>query len=527
MNTESNQIVSAGSEHTQDQALPDNRLRQLSFIEQNIEGTWRLDLKQPIPLDLPPLEQIELLYRYGYFGEANQALAAQYGYDTPAEIIGCRLEEFIPRELPTSIPRLTQVVLSKFCVNSWESIEQDRFGNRKVFLNNMIGEIVDGKLQRIWGTAKDITRQKQLEEETRLHTAMFEQVPDGCVIVEAESEKVVYLNPAFTRISGYTASDIGDNKLSILQGSDTNPDTVAEVRAAIAQEQPFLGEILNYKKDGTPFWNLMRISPIRDTDGVVTHYVGILSDVTEHKQIDENLREQSNQLAHVARVAAMGELTAALAHELNQPLAAILSNAQAAQRFLDQEDPDIDEVREILKDVVADDRRASEVIHRIRRMIKRDNSQFERLDINRVIEDVHAFMSNDVAIKHVTLSTQLTPDLPALHGDPVQLQQVILNLIMNACQAIQDMDADKRRISVATRNQDDHAIEITVTDSGHGIDDKLLDKIFQPFFTTKVEGMGMGLAVNRTIVEAHGGRLWAENNPDSGAVFRITLPASP
>jgi len=527
MTIESNSAMTTNIKCAQELTLSDNHLRHCSFIDNNVDGTWRLDLEAPIRLDLPAIEQVELLYRYGYFAEANQALADQYGFDKPAEMIGFRLEEFMPRDLPTSIPRIIQVVESNYRMNAWESIEQDRYGNRKVFLNNLLGEIKNGKLLRVWGTAKDITHQKRLEEETRLRSAVFEQIPDGCVIVEATSEKVIYLNAAFTKITGYTVSDIPGKKLSFLQGADTDPNTVSQIREAIAQKQLFQGEILNYKKDGTPFWNLMQISPIKDTQGVVTHYVGIVSDITEHKRIQQKLHEQRDHLTHIARVNAVGECNAMLAHELNQPLTAILSNAQAALRFLDQENPDVGEVREILKDIVADDKRARDVVYCIRHLVKRDGGRFERLHINHLIEEVYVLMSKDLAIKQVKYNTRLAPNLPELHGDPVQLQQVILNLVMNACQAVQALDSDNRQITVSTRDQDNQAIELTVTNSGHGIDEKMLEHIFQPFFTTKQEGMGMGLSISRTIIEAHGGRLWAENSPDQGAVFRVILPIAP
>ena len=501
-----------------------DRIRHHSFIDNSIEGIWRLDLEKPIPLELPALEQVELLYRYGYFGEANQALADQYGFDTPEEIIGFRLEAFMPWDMPSSIPLLKRVVEANYRLNNFETVEQDRYSNRKVFINNLAGEIKDGRLLRVWGTSKDITHQKQLEKEFRLHTQVFEQIPDACVIVEATSEKFAYINAAFTRITGYSASDIPDTKLSFLQGADTDPKTVSEIREAVASETSFKGEILNYKKDGTPFWNLMRISPIRNVDGAVTHYVGILSDITEQKHTQAMLLEQRNALAHLTRVATMGELTAALAHELNQPLTAILSNAQAGLRFLDRENPDVDEVREILSDIVADDKRAGEVMRRIRRLVKRDSRQFERLDINRLIEEVKMLVGNDLAIRHVNLSTLLAPELPAVQGDPIQLQQVILNLIINACHAVQHLNPDKRQIRVLTKMEDGHAIEISVIDSGRGIDEKILAHIFQPFFSTKEKGLGMGLAINRTIVEAHGGRLWAGNSPGDGAVFCVSLP---
>ena len=526
MATDTSQAVEGHARRASDATVSSDHLRHKSFIDNSVDGTWRVDFDEPIPTDLPVAEQVELIYRHGYFGEANYALARQYGYDGPEEVIGFRIEDWLPQGLPTSIPLLSRIVESNYSKENWESIERDRHGNRKFFLNSCIGEFENGKLVCVWGTAKDITRQKQLEEESRLRAAVFEQVPDGCVIMEAASEKIVYLNPAFTEITGFTAANIPANMLSFLQGADTDLDTAAQIRAALAAQASFRGEILNYRKDGTPFWNLTRISPIRDSEGAVTHYAGILSDITAQKQSHEVLLAQRNQLAHVTRVATMGELTAALAHELNQPLTAILSNAQAALRFLDREVPDMDEVREILQDIVADDKRAGETMHRIRRLVKRDSSRFERLDVNRLVEEVLALTRSDLVMKQLKIITQLTPDLPAVQGDAVQLQQIILNLVMNACQALQDMDAGERRVLITTGYTDNRAIEISVADSGPGIDEQMLEQIFEPFFTTKDNGLGMGLAINRTIVEAHRGRLWAENGTEQGAVFHLNLPVA-
>ena len=503
-----------------------DELRRHSYIDESIDSTWRIDLEEPIPLDLPATEQIELIYQHGYMGEANQTTATLYGFDTPEGIIGYRVSEFLPRDLPTSIPLLKQLIASNYHMQDLESVEHDRYGNRMVFLNNCVGEIEDGKLLRVWRTARQITRQKQLDDQTRLHSAVLEQIPDACVIMEAKSERIVYLNPAFTEITGYTMADLPSQKLSSLQGPDTDLDTVARIRVALATQAPFQGEILHYCKDGTPFWNLMRILPIRNDAGEVTHYAGILSDISWQKRSEEERQAHYNQLAHVTRVASMGELTAALAHELNQPLTAIMSNAQAALRFLDRDTPDVGQVREILQDIVADDHRAGETIRRIRQLVKRDDSRFRRLDVNRLVEEVQALTRHDLVMKKLAFHTRLAHDLPAVQGDAVQLQQVILNLIMNACQALTETDEVERRIQITTQCPDNRVVEIIVSDSGPGIDDQMLEKIFEPFFTTKQNGLGMGLAINRTIIEVHGGRLWSQNVPGRGAVFHVTLPVT-
>jgi len=247
-----------------------------------------------------------------------------------------------------------------------------------------------------------------------------------------------------------------------------------------------------------------------------------VQDITEHKKVEEDSRRLREELMHVTRVTTMGELTAALAHELNQPLAAILSNAQAAQRFLANKKPDIDELREILSDIIKDDKRAGDVITKLRALLKRSEFQFTTLNINDVIREVIPLVRSDAVIKNISLSTELNDSIPIISGDRIQLQQVILNLILNGFEAM--MNVDSRRLCICTVQEDQAVITVSVKDSGVGIDDKNIERLFKPFFTTKKEGMGMGLTINKAIVEAHGGHLCAKNNPDQGATFYFMLP---
>jgi len=219
----------------------------------------------------------------------------------------------------------------------------------------------------------------------------------------------------------------------------------------------------------------------------------------------------------------LGELSGSLAHELNQPLAAILSNAQAAQRILSQGTGNIDEIREILKDIVADDKRAGEVIKRLRTLFRKEEVRYRPLEVNEVALDVLKMMRSDLLNRDVAMRTELAAGLPQVDGDPVQLQQVLLNLVMNGCDAMDGMPGE-RRLTLRTAAAGGE-IEVSVTDRGRGIPPADLQRIFEPFVSTKTEGMGLGLAVCRTIVAAHAGRLWAANNRDGGASFHFTLPA--
>jgi signal transduction histidine kinase len=229
-------------------------------------------------------------------------------------------------------------------------------------------------------------------------------------------------------------------------------------------------------------------------------------------------------LAHVGRVSTMGELTASLAHELNQPLTAILSNAQTAQRMLASDKADLGELREILGDIVEDDKRAGEVIHRLRGFLRKSNIELAALDIGELVGQVARLANSDAILRNVAIRLELAPGLPPVCGDRVQLQQVILNLLMNGLDAMRESGEGERTLVLRTESGGPASVVVAVEDSGVGIDEADLDHVFHAFYTTKPDGLGMGLAIARSIVEAHGGRLQARNNPRGGATFSFTLP---
>lgn len=253
---------------------------------------------------------------------------------------------------------------------------------------------------------------------------------------------------------------------------------------------------------------------------------GAVVDTTERRHAELELQQLRGQLAHAGRVSVMGQLAAAMAHELNQPLGAILSNAEAAELFLKQTPPALGELRDILVDIRNDDERAGEVIRRMRSLLRRQDLERRPLAINPLIGDVLRLVSADAALRRITVALELAPNLPLIAGDRIHLQQVLLNLILNAMEAIDQHPNGNRRVVVRTSCPGDRAVEISVLDSGPGIEPGNLPHLFEAFFTTKPSGMGMGLAICRQIIEAHSGRIHAENCPDGGAVFRVTLPAA-
>jgi two-component system, LuxR family, sensor kinase FixL len=280
--------------------------------------------------------------------------------------------------------------------------------------------------------------------------------------------------------------------------------------------------------DGTPRWFMTHKVPILGADGSCDQMLGSSIDITARKQAEIEVEQQRNELAHLSRVSMLSELSGSLTHELNQPLTAILSNAQAALRFLDVGQPDLDEVRDILRDIVADDRRAGEVIGSLRVLLRRGEPRRDTFDLNELVHDVLRLLRGDLLNAGVALTVDCAAGLPSLHADRVQLQQVLLNLVINACEAMVDVAAPDRHLAVFTLMGDDQSLKVLVTDQGLGIPSTDLERVFEPFLTTKPEGLGLGLSICRRIVTAHGGVLRASNNPAGGTTFSLTLrPGNP
>jgi signal transduction histidine kinase len=295
------------------------------------------------------------------------------------------------------------------------------------------------------------------------------------------------------------------------------------IEAVLDRRRPSF--LLEYARDASvgDTWFALSVVPLDRPEGgaVVFH-----TDVSERKRIELDAQRSRQELAHFTRVSTMGELTASLAHELNQPLTGILANAQAARRFLGASPPDLVEVKEILEDIIEDDKRAAEVIQRLRDLLRKGESQQVPLDLNAVISDVARLVSSDAVIRNVTLTLVLDPDLPIVIADRVQLQQVILNLLINGMEAMGDNADSERPLVVRTECTDTRGVHVSVRDAGPGLRDGTQELVFEPFYTTKPAGMGMGLAIARSIIEAHEGAIWAVNNPTRGSAFHFTLPGA-
>src|SRR5438552_2774042 len=278
---------------------------------------------------------------------------------------------------------------------------------------------------------------------------------------------------------------------------------------------------------GKTRWVIMRGRCLKDEEGNLLETIGVTLDVSAQKQADLQLQVQREEMAHRNRVSLMGEMTASFAHELNQPLTAIANNASAARRFLEHGNIDLALLQELLQDMVADSQRAGEVIRGIRSLVRKEASVHTLLDLNSVITDTVRLVSSDVLNRESVVTTELDPHLPQVQAALVQIQQVLLNLIINALDAVEQLAPPQRRIIISTRSDKGDVAEVSVRDFGVGLPKDHPDKVFDHFFSTKQKGMGMGLAIVRSIVEAHGGTITAENVPDRGARMVVRLPAAP
>jgi C4-dicarboxylate-specific signal transduction histidine kinase len=258
-------------------------------------------------------------------------------------------------------------------------------------------------------------------------------------------------------------------------------------------------------------------------DGKTIAYYMIFRDITERKHAHEELQEAQAELAHLSRITTMGELAASIAHEMNQPIGAIVTNGNAAVRWLGQQPPNLDGADEALECIVRDANRAAQVIGRIRSLLTKNPTPMVHLDINEVIREVLLLTTHETNRRRTDVTTELAGHLPPVLGDRVQLQQVLLNLIMNSLDAMNTTPDRHRQLRVRSCKGSDGVV-VQVQDSGHGWDPKHSTSIFDPFFTTKKDGIGMGLTISRSIVETHGGRLWAEPNTPGGATMNFTLP---
>jgi len=361
--------------------------------------------------------------------------------------------------------------------------------------------------------------EKQLHEAAKEWQTTFDSIQDLIIILDPEL-KVVRVNaPALAFLNLPAERVLGMHCYTLVHGT-SKPPKICLVPAMKRTKGHEDAEFYDQKREA---WFHVSVNPVLDDKGEITSIVHQARDITEQKRTEAEIQLARAELLRVERSFRVSELTASLAHELNQPLAAILSNAQAALHFLESNKPDLNEFREILRDIVQDDKRAGNVIRSLRSMMKREEGEKKPINLNEVLNDVVAILHSEAVFRNVGIETDYGGSLPLVLADRVQLQQVILNLIMNAAEALSRNLPEERRIILRTEATDNR-VRVSVRDFGRGIDKENLERLFQPFFTTKGSGLGMGLPISKSIIEANGGRIWAENHPEGGATFAFELP---
>jgi PAS domain S-box-containing protein len=316
---------------------------------------------------------------------------------------------------------------------------------------------------------------------------------------------------------------IGKRRWDVAADFASEPEKWREHMAALERCEPFRDFVYKVRRvDGSLGFVSISGKPVFDAERRFAGYRGVARDITERQQAEEALRQAQAELAHVARLTTLGELTASIAHEINQPLGAVVNNASACVRWLAAQN--LEEARQSAMRVVADGHRAGDIITRIRNLAKKEPLQKDWLDLNATIRDVLALARSEVQRHGIALETHLAGDMPLILGDRIQVQQVLLNLLMNAIEALSGVGAGPRALWVSSELVAATEVVIAVRDSGPGLDPQSLDRLFEAFYTTKPHGLGLGLAISRSIIAAHGGRLWATVNVPHGAVLQFTLP---
>jgi two-component system, LuxR family, sensor kinase FixL len=380
----------------------------------------------------------------------------------------------------------------------------------------------DGKSPRLLGVSMDITERKQAEELFQLAT---EASPSGTVLIDHQG-RILLVNAHAEKLFGYARDELIGKSVEILI-----PERFAHAHASdranffAAPESRAMGagrELFARRKDGSEFPVEIGLNPIQTPQGLVV--LANVINISARLAAEEETRRSREQVELLGRVSLLGEMTASLAHELNQPLAAIVNNATAATQYFEQGRLDSEKLRDILTDVALDGRRAYDIMRNVRSAIKKGSAIRGRINLNDVVKAVTHMVQPDAASQFCKMEMSLAPDLPAIEGDPTQIQQVLINLVDNAFDAMHDTPPSRRILEIATTYNGDAMISVLVRDYGSGISEAARDRLFEQFFTTKEEGLGMGLAIVRSIIEAHGGSIAAENAEGGGARFDFRLP---
>lgn len=496
------------------------------FMDNSTEDIYRFELEHPLDLSLPEDEQIDHLYKYLYIAEANRAWAISAGYELGDDLLGLRLEDFMPRSMPESIATLKKLISMQFNASNLETPEVYGSGTIRTVSNSVVGIVEKGQLVRIWGTGHDITERKKAEEMLRSAEAKYRSVVENAFegIVIAQDQKVVFANNRMLELTGYSAKEFELFPIEKLAHPSDRSKVMSEYKGRIAGDQ--VSSTYTFKlrqKDGNDRFVSVNATPI-DWEGQPAS-LAMISDITDLINAEQKLHDHREMLAKMERRESLGQLAGSIAHELNQPLTGILSNAQAGELLLKQEGMDKDQIEEIFIDITADTKRASQTIQQLQRLFGKKEVEFHSINLNALVTDTLRILHSEFINQGVSISTDFTVTPLNINANRIQLQQLVINLITNSLQAMHQAGKANRWISINTSLDSNDQVVLCLTDNGPGVEPDQLEAIFEPMMTTKDEGTGMGLAICKSIVQAHDGRIWAESNSNGGACFYIMIPS--
>ena len=459
--------------------------------------------------------------------EVNDELCRILGYEREELLRMTWAEMTHPDDLAAELANFNAVLASEF-----DGYSMDKRWIRKdgrIIDSIMAAKCVrrsNGSVDYFVGLVQDITERKRAEKEQRKLAALVENSPDFIGLASLDGS-VYIVNPAGRTMVGLdSGAQVAETRILDYVAEEDRVIVQQQVLAHVLREGEWEGEMrLRHFKSGTIIPTRQHIFLIKDpgTERPVA-MATIARDITERKRSEEALRAARDQLAHIARVTTMGELAASIAHEVNQPLTAVVTKGDAGLRWLSQSPPNVDEAQKAMREMVKQGHRASDVIARIRSLLRKTKPNISSVDTRELIEEVLTLTRQKVEEHGVTVKIEVAADIPPVSGDSVQLQQVLVNLILNAVESTGAARNGAGKLLVTSQRLGANEVVIAVHDSGTGIDPQYQEQLFQPFFTTKGTGLGMGLAISRSIVEAHGGRLWATSKEGRGATFQFSLP---
>jgi two-component system sensor kinase FixL len=482
------------------------------------------------------VDAIIVIDHEGSIQEFSQAAQRIFGYE-PEEIVGQNVRTLMPEPyrgehdgymrhyLDSGTPRIIGV---------GREVQAQRKDGSVFPCDLAVGRVDGVEPPRFIGFIRDITARKEAEEQLRRSESELRLAQElanlGNYVMHGDGGGDDYYSPQLYRILGVKPGDPSisrDEYLGRWVHASDRKRVAAEFARMDAGKSALDIEYQVVLRDGTMKHLHHLAQAVFGPDGKVQKYVGTIHDITDRRRAEDEARVLQERLTHFSRLSTMGEMAAGLAHEINQPLSAIATYAQACQRLIRQPDLEIEDVVSALEQINAQALRAGEVIRRLRNFVKNREVKREPVDCARLLEDLRTLAETDARLHNIRLRLDCDQPLPTVYADPIQLQQVVLNLVRNAIDAMSDVPEDRREVVLMTRQAGDGEVELTVVDQGTGLAPEATEHLFNPFFTTKASGTGLGLAISRSIVRAHGGRLWHTPNDGYGVRFHFTLPVSP